>query len=89
MSSMIISDVNYDNFSLLSVYVIYILSLNYSGTDTPKRKTTVQSQQKLKRLIVRLSGGVLFEKDMSNKDSSFVPREKDKDEGVSVSVMKI
>ena len=54
---------------VLSVYDIYILFLNCSGTDIPKRKPAVQSWQKLKMLKVHLSGGVLFEINMSNNDS--------------------
>ena len=50
-----------------------MLSLNSSGTDTPKRKPTVQIQQKVKRLKVQLIGGVYFDKNMSNKDSLFIP----------------
>ena len=35
----------------------------------------------MKRIKVRLSGGVGFEKNLSNKDSSFVPSGEEKDEG--------
>ena len=52
---------------VLSVYVVYILSLNYSGTDIPKQKPTVRSRQTVKRLKVRLSGGACFEKNLSNE----------------------
>ena len=45
-------------FVVLYVCVLYILYLNYSSTDIPKIKPTVWSRQKLKRLKVRLSGGV-------------------------------
>ena len=55
------------------VYVEYILSLNYSGTDIPKIEQTFQSQQKVKRLKLRLSDGIFFEKNMSEYDSSCVP----------------
>ena len=68
-------------FVVLSIYVMYILSLNYSGTDIPKRKPTVWSQQKVKIINVHLSGGVSFEKNMGNGDSSYVPRDEDKAEG--------
>ena len=51
------------------VYLIHILSLNSSGNGTPNRKPTVRSQQKVKRLKVHFSGGVLFEKKMNNEDS--------------------
>ena len=40
---MIIMDVNYDDICR-SFYLCYVyLSLNYSGSDIPKRKSTVQS----------------------------------------------
>ena len=68
-------------FVVLSVYVMYEFSINYSGTDIPNRKETVWCQQKLKRLNVRLSGGVWFEKNLSNDDSSFVPSDEEKAEG--------
>ena len=57
------------NFVVLYVYVMYILSLNYPGTDIPKIKPTVRSRKKFKRLNVRLSDYFCFEKNMSNKDS--------------------
>ena len=66
---------------------MHILYLNYSGTDIPKRKPTVRRQQKVKRLKVGLSGGVFFERNTINKDSQFLPSEKDKDEGGSLSLM--
>ena len=53
-------------FVVLSIYVMYILSLNYSGTDIPKRKPTVSRQQKVKIINVHLSGGVSFEKNLIN-----------------------
>ena len=49
-------------FVVIYVYVMYNLSLNSSGTDINKRKPTVRSQQKVKRIKVRLSGAVFFEK---------------------------
>ena len=45
-------------FVFLCVYVIHILSLNYSEGNIPKRKPTVQSQEKVNILKVRLSDGV-------------------------------
>ena len=74
-------------FVVISVYVIYILSLNYSGTNFPKRKTTVQSRQKLKRLEVRLSGYFFFKKNISNKDLSFLQVVRRRTKGGSVSAM--
>ena len=50
------------NFVVLSTYVMYIVSHGYSENDISKRKQTVQSQQKVKRLKVNLSGGVFFDK---------------------------
>ena len=61
-------------FVVIYVYVMYNLSLNSSGTDINKRKPTVRSQQKVKRIKVRLSGAVFFEKNTISEDSSFVPR---------------
>ena len=49
-------------FVVLYVYVMYILSLNSSGTAIKKIKPTVKSRQKVKRLKVRLIGAVCFEK---------------------------
>ena len=60
-------------FVVIYVYVTYTLSLNYSGADIKKRKQTVQSRQNVRRLKVHLGGTVFFEKNMSSKDSSFVP----------------
>ena len=85
MSSMIIFDVNYDDICRSFCKCDVYLSLDSSVTDTPKRKPTVQIQQKVKRLKVQLIGGVYFDKNMSNKDSSFVPSDEKKDEwGVSI-----
>ena len=47
-------------FVVLSVYVMYTVSLNYSGTDIPNRKKF--EVKKFKRFKVILSGGVCFEK---------------------------
>ena len=66
---------------VLSVYVMYILYLNSLGTNIPKIKPTVRSSQKAKRLKVRLSGGVFFDKNNSNKDSPFVSSNEEKAEG--------
>ena len=55
-------------FVVLSVYVMYILYLNSSGTNIKKRKSTVQSQQKVKMIMVCFSGSVLFSNYMSSKD---------------------
>ena len=68
-------------FVVLYVYVMYNLSLNYSGNDTKKIKPTVQIRQKVKRLKVRLSGADLFEKNLSMEDSSFVPSDEEKAKG--------
>ena len=68
-------------FVVLYVYVVYNLSLNSLGTDIKKRKPTVQSRQKVKRLKVRLTGAVWFEKNTSNKDSSFLTSDEEKGEG--------
>ena len=65
--------VNYDNlWCSLHIFGVYFY-LNYSGNDIPRRKPTVWSRKKVKRLKVRLIGGVSFEKNISNKDSLFVP----------------
>ena len=55
-------------FVVLSVYVMYILYLNSSGTNIKKRKSTVQSQQNVKMIMVCFSGSVLFSNYMSSKD---------------------
>ena len=74
MSIMNIFDVNYgDLYRYLCLCDIYIF-LNYSETYITKLKPTVRSQQKVKRIEVRLSGAVFFEKNPSSEDSSFVPR---------------
>ena len=49
-------------FVVIYVCVVYNLYLNSSGTDINIRKTTVRSQQKVKRLKVSLSGDIFFEK---------------------------
>ena len=68
-------------FVVIHVYAMYSLYLNYSGTDTKKRKITVWSRKKLKRIKVRLSGAICFEKNMISKDSLFVPSNEEKYEG--------
>ena len=67
-------------FVVLYVYVMYNMSPNSSGIDIKKRKPTTRSQQKVKRLKVRLSGAVFLEKNMSSEDSSIVTSNKEKDE---------
>ena len=73
----IIFDVDYDcfyvNYDDLYVYVMYSLSINYSGSYIKNIKPTVQSWQEVNRLKVRLSGAACFEKNLISEDSSFVP----------------
>ena len=72
-------------FVVIYVYVVYNSPLNSPGTDIKKIKQKVRSRQKVKRLKVRFSGAVCFEKNMSSEDSSFVPsKEKKAEGGVSI-----
>ena len=61
-SIMIIFDMSYDDFFVLYAYVMYIISLSSLGNGIPKRKQTFRNRKKLRRLKIRLSGGVFFEK---------------------------
>ena len=55
-----------------------IFSLYYSGAVITKIKATVQIQQKVKRINVQFSGGVVFDKNGSTVDSSIVSSDEEK-----------
>ena len=74
-------------FVVISFFVMYNLSLIYSGTYILNRKQTVLSRQKVKRVKVRLSVSVYFQKNTSNYYSYLCKSMRRSLKGCSVSVM--
>ena len=69
MSIMIIFEVNHDYFCRCLCLCDVYFSLDSSGTHIPMRKQTVKGRKKVKRIKMCLSGGVCFDKNLSDDDS--------------------
>ena len=67
MLIMIIFDVDYDYLCHYFCLCASFFSLIYSGTDTPKKKSS--KSKKVWSLTVILTGGVCFEKNLSDDNS--------------------